>query len=70
VKIGNLIRWNGSGAYGSRPDPRTGAGPCLVVDLKQHTYGVNTMPRYHLLVGEEIVTMTEGYVRKNYEVIS
>jgi len=68
-KIGNLIRWSRTAPL-RRPDQRTGVGPCLVIDFKQHTYGVNTMLRYHLLVGEEIITMTEKYVRDNYEVIS
>ena len=73
MRVGNLIRWNGTrwnGAAADRPDPRTGAEPCLIVAIKNHDWGVNSGNRFHLLVGGKIVLLLENYVRQNYEVIS
>jgi len=67
VKIGDLIRWNSAGIPA---DTRTGAGPCLIVDIKLYCWDVNSGNRFHLLVGEKIVLLREDYVRKCYEVIS
>jgi len=66
VKVGNLIRWK----LNKKTDPRTGNGPCLIISQKRYDLGVNNGYRFHLLVGEQVVSLMENYVFSCYEIIS
>lgn len=69
MKAGNLIRW--SSAQTKRPpNHKTGAGPCLILDLKPYEKGRGHWFSFRVLVGDKVVFLEEDYAGRNYEVIS
>jgi len=72
LKPGNLIRWAGPRGcpIATPPNQKTGAGPCLILDLKLYEKGRGHWFSFRVLVGDKIVFLEEAYARRNYEVIS